>query len=311
MKIPGRRLVTALTFALVSASSGTAAAQGPLAEVRALYAAAAYEDALSVLGKMDSSAAARGEAEQFRAFCLIALGRTADAERAIEAVVSADPLFVPQSSDVSPRILAMFTDVRRRLLPDIARRTYMDGRSAFQAKDFAVASKQFEQVMRLIDQAGADNAAAMDDLRILVAGFVDLTKAATETASPRVSDAVPGARPDATRVQAGATRPQAAATGSQAAAVAEGFTGPIVVHQELPAWNPPTAAIGGRAYSGSVKIVIGPDGRVHEATVLKPVHPLYDALVLQAARRWEYQPATRLGEPIISEKIVEIRLAPR
>jgi tetratricopeptide (TPR) repeat protein len=302
MKIPARTLVAAVTVALVSAFTGTAAAQGPLAEVRALYAAAAYEDALSALGKMDSSkmdssAAARGEAEQFRAFCLIALGRTADAERAIEAVVSADPLFVPESSDVSPRILAMFNDVRRRLLPEIARRVYLDGRSAFQAKDFAVASRQFDQVMRLIDQAGADNAAAMDDLRILVAGFVDLTKAAIETPSPRVSNAAAAARPDATR--------------SQAAAGPEDFTGPVIVHQELPPWNPPTAAMGGRAYSGAVKIVIGPDGRVHDATVLKPVHPLYDPLVLQAARRWEYRPATRLGEPIISEKVVEIRLAPR
>jgi hypothetical protein len=297
MNVPSRRLVAALIFAVLSGSGADAAAQGTLAEVRALYAAAAYEDALSALAKVDLAAGTRGEAEQFRAFCLIALGRTADAERAIEAVVSADPLFVPQSSDISPRILAMFNDVRRRLLPEIARHAYLDARSAFQSKDFSGAARQFEQVMRLIDQAGAENAAAMDDLRLLVSGFVDLTRAATETSSPRVTDGDPGVRSEDPRAPAGRG--------------ADDYTAPVVVQQELPRWNPPTAAMSGRAFAGAVRVVIGPDGRVHEATVMKPVHPLYDPLVLQAARRWVYRPATRLGEPTVAEKVVEIRLAPR
>jgi tetratricopeptide (TPR) repeat protein len=295
MKIATRTLTAAAV--IVAALGAPLSAQGPLAEARALYAAAAYEDALSALAKMDSSTAQRGEAEQYRAFCLIALGRTADAERAIEAVVSADPLFVPDPGDVSPRIVAMFTDVRRRILPDIARRTYLDARSAFQSKDFTGATRQFNLVMRLMDAAGPGNAAAMDDLRLLVSGFADLARAATEHASPAASNAVAAAPP--------------AAPKQPAASAAEAFTLPVAVQQELPPWNPPTAAVAGRAYAGAVKVLIGPDGRVREASVVKAVHPLYDPLVLQAARHWRYRPATRLGEPTAAEKVVEIRLAPR
>jgi tetratricopeptide (TPR) repeat protein len=291
-----RRMRVAAAAAVVAVSSGQVIAQQPLAEARALYAAANYEEALSVLSKLDSTSAADREAEQYRAFCLIALGRTDDARRAIEAVVSADPLFVPRSSDVSPRILSMFADVRRRLLPDIARRAYVDGRSAFQSKDFVSAAKSFDQVMRLIDQEGIANAPGIDDLRILVAGFVDLTEAA---ASPSGAERAP--EPAAPAETAPRTPP----------AAADGYIGPVAVRQELPPWTPPTAAIGARAYAGSVKVLIGPDGQVHEATIVQPVHPLYDPLVLQAARRWVYQPATRLGEPIVSEKLVQIRLSPR
>jgi hypothetical protein len=37
-------------------------------------------------------------------------------------------------------------------------------------------------------------------------------------------------------------------------------------------------------------------------------HPLYDRLVLQAAREWLYQPATLNGKPVPSEKVVTIQL---
>jgi TonB family protein len=297
MKISIRSLVATLAMTALVGVGVQVAAQEPLAEARALYAAAAYEDALSALAKLDSTAATRGEAEQYRAFCLIALGRTADAERAIEAVVAADPLFVPHSTDVSPRILAMFTDVRRRILPAIARRGYLDGRRAFQSKDFAGAARQFDRVMRVIDQAGAESAAEMDDLRILVSGFVDLAEAAIEDRSDAVGDPSPGTAPTPLHAQA---------RGS-----ADGYSAPVVIHQELPAWNPPSTAVRDKEYAGAVKIRIGPDGRVQEASVVKSVHPLYDGLVLQAARRWVYRPATRLGEPTAAEKLVEIRLTPR
>jgi tetratricopeptide (TPR) repeat protein len=292
-----RSLIAVLATVTLVAAGPTLAAQEPLAEVRALYAAASYEAALSALATLDPAPETRGEAEQYRAFCLIALGRTADAERAIEGVVAADPLYVPQSADVSPRVRAMFTDVRRRMLPEIARRAYLEGRSAFQAKNLAAASTQFERVMRLIDQSDAESAAAMEDLRILVSGFVELTRAATERPSPE-------GRRSETPMSAAVAAPQQRRSGDD-------YLPPVAVDQELPRWNPPSAAIGERAYAGAVKILIGSDGTVQDASMVKPVHPLYDPVLLQAARRWVYQPATRLGEPTAAEKIVQIRLTPR
>ena len=296
MKTTTRTLVAMVGAVMLAGPGARVVAEERLAEVRALYAAAHYEDALAALAKVEPASAERGEAEQYRAFCLIALGRTGDAERAIEAVVAADPLLVSQSSDVSPRILAMFSDVRRRVLPEIARRAYLDGRSAFQAKDLARATKQFDYAMRVIEQAGA-GAEGMDDLRILVAGFVDLVRSTADRPSGATTDP--------------AAAPANAGSQIQPRVPGEGFIPPVAIHQELPAWDPPTAAVAERGYAGAVRVVIGPDGKVQDASLVRPVHPLYDRVLLQAARRWVYRPATRFGEPTSAEKTVEIRLTPR
>src|SRR5205807_2368275 len=81
---------------------------------RGLYASAAYDEALALLNRMHASERPAAEArviEQYRAFCLLALGRAADAERAIEAVVTAEPSYHPSDNDVSPRIRNAFADV--------------------------------------------------------------------------------------------------------------------------------------------------------------------------------------------------------
>jgi len=62
---------------------------------------------------------------------------------------------------------------------------------------------------------------------------------------------------------------------------------------------------------GEHRLEIGPDGRVQHASMVKPVHPMYDPLVLQAGRQWMYRPATRLGEPTTAVKVGEIRLTSR
>ena len=70
------------------------ASQDSLATARDLYASAAYEDALAVLNRLRTSSSSEDgrSIEQYRAFCLLALGRSDEAERAIEAVVVSQPL---------------------------------------------------------------------------------------------------------------------------------------------------------------------------------------------------------------------------
>src|SRR5918997_434990 len=90
----------ALLFMTVRVSS-----QETLATARGLYSAAAYEDALQVLDRLEarSQPGDRLAIHQYRAFCLLALGRTSEAERAIETVVSTEPSYHPSSLDASPR----------------------------------------------------------------------------------------------------------------------------------------------------------------------------------------------------------------
>ena len=69
-------------------------AEDSVAAARDLYTSANYEDALVVLNRLDSSSGQpsdRMAINQYRAFCLLAFGRMAEAERAIEARIDGRP----------------------------------------------------------------------------------------------------------------------------------------------------------------------------------------------------------------------------
>jgi hypothetical protein len=92
-----------VTASMVIALAAPARAQlrdgreNPLTAARDLYASARYDEALAVLNGLPSDAVAsdRKSIEQYRSLCLLALGRGTEAESAIAAVVTADPLFMP------------------------------------------------------------------------------------------------------------------------------------------------------------------------------------------------------------------------
>ncbi len=129
----------------------------------------------------------RPEFEQYRVFCLVALGRTAEAEKVIASVVAENPAFVPDAGETSPRIQEMFLRIRRELVPEIAQRMYVDARAALNRKDKESAAVQFAALVQLIDSAAPPEAGAGDssdsaepmlsELRLLASGFLDLCRA--------------------------------------------------------------------------------------------------------------------------------------
>jgi hypothetical protein len=273
-------------------AASPAAAQDSLQHVKTLYASAAYEDALTVLGRLQGSQR-RPEYEQYRVFCLVALGRTAEAERAIASVVTEHPAFVPDDLETSPRIREMFIRVRRALMPEIAQRMYLQARSALDRKD-KTAEAQFEALVQLIDGAphvnadGQDSEPMLSELRLLASGFLDLSRAAS-TRSER-------------RSESPAVVPNLPAPPE--------VTSPVPVKQGLPVWVPPDQA-SQREFRGAIRVLISDAGRVTSADLAPPIHPVYDRLLLQAAKAWEYQPALRNGVPTASEKLIEVVLRPR
>ena len=81
---------------------------------------------------------------------------------------------------------------------------------------------------------------------------------------------------------------------------------PVAVRQTIP---PIPAGITGQGSpTASVRVEIGMDGHVVKASMQQSAHPLYDRLVLQAAREWLYTPAMLNGRPVPSEKVVTIQL---
>jgi hypothetical protein len=47
---------------------------------------------------------------------------------------------------------------------------------------------------------------------------------------------------------------------------------------------------------------------VLNAVIEQAAHPLYDRLLLAAARDWTFSPATMNGKPVVSEKLVSVQL---
>src|SRR4051794_25227943 len=147
-------LVVSIATTIVLASARRAEPQESLNAARDLYTAAAYEDALALLDRLKASAHRADDSryiEQYRAFCLLALGRSNDAEHAIEAVVATAPLYRPTESDASPRVRLAFRDVRRRMLPGIIQQRYAEAKTAYDHKQTGLARNLFRQLLELLN----------------------------------------------------------------------------------------------------------------------------------------------------------------
>ena len=284
---------------LIAPWLSAAAAQNALGEAKAKYEEAAYEDALTTLTKASASTPAdRVQLEQYRALCLIALGRISEAERAVAALVDADPTYVPPSSVASPRVLAMIAEIRRKELPGVARRVLDSGRAAYEAKDIPRAQRQFDLLLKLLDDPIMEGRPEREDLLAVARGFSTLLVAA------------PAPRPPAAETERPAAPPAAAAGTPPAAPAVSTFVPASVIQESLPIWTPPNPAVARNEYNGAVKVRIGTDGRVKAATIDRPTHPAYDTALLNTARSWLYKPAMQNGTPIESERVIAVRLRP-
>ena len=285
-------------------------AQGPLSAARDLYASARYDEALAVLNGMrpspDEAAPDRKSIEQYRSLCLLALGRGPEAEAAIAAVVTVDPLFQPNESDASPRVRSAFSDVRQRLLPDIASARYATAKAAFDRREFATAERQFRDLVTLLTDPQMGG--RLGDLRILATGFLDLSSAA---AAPAPAPAPPAPAP-APRKEAAAAPPPPSAPATPmvpriySPADTE-VTPPVTVKQEVPKVQ--IAIMNQARERGVLEVVIDEQGRVVNLTLRTSLHPLYDPLLLAAARDWRYQPARLNGVPVKYRKAIQIVLS--
>ena len=103
-------IVVCAMAALAAIFAAPVAAQDSLAAARDLYSSAAYDDALAALGRLrgsDYSVEDRRSIDLYRALCLLALNRSTDADRAIEAMVAQYPAYHPADADMPPRVLAL------------------------------------------------------------------------------------------------------------------------------------------------------------------------------------------------------------
>lgn len=263
---------------------------------RMLYASAEYDRALAIFDGLLAANRPRTERrsiELYRTLCLLAVGRTDDADRAIEGIVSADPMFRPSADDIPPRLRQAFSEARRRLLPAIVQQRYASAKTAFDREDYAEASDGFGRVLEALGDPDIAAAAAqppLSDLRTLALGFHDLSEKLDVPRRPETPAAPAPPAADRARVYTAAD-PRVAP--------------PVVISQAIPTYR-------GRITSsdrGVLEVIVDATGAVESATMRIPVNSAYDRHVLNSAKHWKYQPATMDGVPVRFRKLIQVAIA--
>lgn len=271
------------------------------ATARTLYASAEYDRALTMLDGLLTGAGAREERrsiELYRTLCLLAVGRTEDADRAIEGIVSADPMFRPTADDIPPRLRQAFSDTRKRLLPAVIQQRYAAAKTAFDREDYAAATDGFQRVLDALgdpDIAAVASQPPLSDLRTLALGFHDLSSKLDVPPEPAPAPAPAQAAapdPDPSRIYT-ASHPN--------------IVPPIVISQRVPPYP-------GRVTSteiGVLEVVIDASGAVESATMRVSMNAAYDRHAVDAAKYWRYRPARIKGVPVRFRKAIRIALSNR
>ena len=303
--LPTRCAVTIGIVAIAIGHNRPVLAQEPLARARTLYAAAAYEEALAALGADDSP-----QGQQYRALCLLAIGRTRDAERTVQALIESSPTFLVSDEDTPPRFVALVARVRQTVLPTVLRRKFADARAQFQSKHYAAASAEFTEVIALTADPVLANLPDAADIRLLASGFDDLAKASTAAvAAPAPAPAPTPLPPDAETPAGGSATPNAENRIARPAPRAE-VEAAVAIRQVMPRW-PASAGPQPTGAKGVVKVLIGADGRVKNAVMQTSLHPRFDIELLAATRQWRYKPATLRGQPVDVENLVVVEITDR
>jgi len=195
-------------------------------------------------------------------------------------------------------VRAAFSDVRKRLLPEIAAKRYADAKAIFDRKEYARAAIAFKQVIVLLDDP--DMGGKLSDLKTLANGFVDLSIAATPPPEPPKPAPAPQPAPAPEPAQP-QVDPNRVYTMNDTEVVA-----PVIIRQDLPRLTPimkPQARD-----RGIVEVVIDEMGRVVQIAIRQSVQPMYDAELLTRGREWRYQPATLNGNPVKYRKMIQLNI---
>jgi hypothetical protein len=266
-----------LAVFLLPAASG-AQTDAATEQVARLYYSAAFEEALAVLER-----SARGGlldeplAEEYRAACLIALGREEDARAVMDRLVRAQPYRPARILDASPATQALYSSIRQAVLGDILRGAFIAGTAAMRNGDPAAAEHEFATVLRIADAlpAGADR--DLVDLATLSRRFLDVAQ--------------DGHAPAADRER-------------YYSAADSGVAVPTAIVQVVP--PPPGSSAVDFSGTAIVELLLSDSGAVVEVHLHQGIHPAYDPVVIGAARTWRYTPAMLDGRPVPFRKLLRI-----
>jgi TonB family protein len=302
-----------LACVAVAAAATPARAQASLGKAKELYAAANYDEALSMLNALGSSSEESDAAAvaMYRVLCLVAVGRTGEVDTAIDRLVAQHPLYRPPSDEMSPRIQKAVSSARVRLLPSLVQRRYEESKTAYDRGDFAASSAGFKWVLSALADPDISYLSAqspLSDIKTLSAGFVDLSEKALAPPPVALTPAVVNIAP-----------PPAASASATIATMNRGrdlkrifsvddsdVVAPVIAKQAMPRFP----GLLTQAAVGVLEVVIDPAGNVESAKIVESVHPNYDPVLLAAAKKWQYAPAVLDGTTVRYLKRIQVSLEP-
>ena len=295
--------VLTCTVAVLVLSGPRLHAQDSLEAARQLYASAEYTSALSMLNALSSVDSPREERRAialYRTLCLLAVGRGQEADRAIESMVSADPLYRPNAEEIPPRMLKAIAETRKRMLPAILQEKYKDSKAAFDKQDFSHAAFGFKEMLDGLadpDISMAASQSPLADLKTLAIGFYELSSKAMVPRPVAVAPAEPLLPPGP---------PATIQAPKVYTADDRNVIPPQAIRQQIPAF-PGKVTL---AKTGVLELVIDQTGNVESAMMRVPVNAQYDRMATNAAKNWQYQPAMVDGAPVKFVKRIQVSLVP-
>ncbi len=296
--------VATCTVAVLLLSGPRLHAEDSLEAARQLYASAEYTSALSMLNALSSVDSPREERRAialYRTLCLLAVGRGAEADRAIESMVSADPLYRPDADEIPPRMRTAIAEARKQMLPSILQEKYKDSKASFDRQDFSRAAFGFKEMLDGLadpDISLAASQSPLADLKTLAIGFYELSSKALvppPAARPAKAEALLPPGPPAT-IQA----PKLYTADDR------NVVPPQAIRQQIPAFPGKVTM----TKTGVLELVIDRSGNVESAMMRVPVNAQYDRMATTAAKNWQYQPATVDGAPVKFVKRIQVTLVP-
>ena len=312
--------VIAFTFAILALTAGSTLAQSraTLSKAKELYASANYDEALSMLNELGASMIPEGGAvvglpseeaasvALYRVLCLVAVGRSAEVDLAIDRLVSQHPLYRPPSDELSPRVRTAVNSARMRVLPPLVQKRYEESRTHYDRGEFAAASAGFKWVLTALadpDMVNLAGQAPLADIKTLAGGFAGLAEKAMAPPPPPPAVVMPP--PVVAAAPAIPAKPARDLSRVFTIDDADVIT-PVNIRQEMPRFP------GGlrEPVSGVIEVVIDTAGKVESARIIDPVHLHYDGLLTNAAKKWQYQPATVDGTPVRFNKRIKVDLNP-
>ena len=300
-----------LTSALLVTMAAPLQSQTSLAKAKELYASARYDEALTMLNELAMMSGNDGSASEdaasaglYRVLCLVAIGRSAEVDIAIERLVSQHPLYRPPSDELSPRMRTAVSSARLRLLPVMVQKRYEESKTEYDRGDFSAASAGFKWVLNALadpDIAYLAGQSPLSDIKTLAGGFAGLAeKALAPPPPPPVVIAAP--TPIPTPLPAAPTRDLTRVFTLDDTDVKP----PVTVRQNMPRFPGNLTA----AVSGVLELIIDAGGRVESVKIIDPVHVQYDSLLESTAKRWQYQPALLGGTAVRFTKRIQVSLNP-